>query len=489
MPKVFCLCLCAALLCVLLAGCAGGGDRPVGPGVALAPCQLSAPGVAQRLAAECTTVQVFEDRAAAAGRTIELRVAVVPAVSRSAAPDPLFFLTGGPGQAATESYVLLAPAFEAINQERDIVLVDQRGTGMSRPLDCPAEEDDEQADLRAAAEACLRVLDADPRHYTTSVAADDLDQVRAALGYEQINLYGVSYGTRAALTYLQRHGARVRSAILDGVVPQDQPLGLFVARDAQRALDMALERCAAEPACGAAFPGLRAELDALLERLGRDAPTVRIPDPVSAEPTDVTLSRELAAQTIRLLSYAPETVALLPLLIHTAAAGDLGPLAAQASIAGDSLGESISVGMNLAVLCSEDTPFIDPAAAEQAGAGSYLGDAPLDQQIGACAAWPRGELPADFKRPVASDVPVLLLSGEADPVTPPANAEQAARTLPNSLSLVAPGMGHNVIARGCIPRLADRFIDQAGPGDLPADCLKEIAPLPFFINWNGPATP
>ncbi|HEU4324206.1 MAG TPA: alpha/beta hydrolase [Roseiflexaceae bacterium] len=481
MPKSFCL--CAALLCVLLAGCAGG-ERRAEPGAALAPCQLSAPGTAQRLAAECTTVRVFEDRAAASGRTIDLRVAVVPAVSRSAAPDPLFFLTGGPGQAATESYVLLAPAFDAINQERDIVLVDQRGTGMSNPLKCPEEVAD-QTDARAVAEACLRDLDADPRFYTTSVAADDLDQVRAALGYEQINLYGVSYGTRAALTYLQRHGARVRSAILDGVVPQDQPLGLYVARDAQRALDLTLERCSADPDCRAAFPELRAELDALLERLGRDAPTVRIADPVSAAPTEITLTREVAAQTIRLLSYAPETVALLPLLIHSAAGGELGPLAAQAHIAGDSLGESISGGMNTAVLCSEDTPFIDPAAAAQAGAGSYLGDAPLDWQLGICAAWPRGEVPAEFKRPVASDVPVLLLSGEADPVTPPANAEQAARTLPNSLSLVAPGMGHNVIARGCIPRLADRFIDQVNPRDLPADCLEEITPLPFFTNWNN----
>ncbi|GAB4217261.1 MAG: alpha/beta fold hydrolase [Roseiflexaceae bacterium] len=482
MRKMFRFCCWVALMGVLLAGCASREGGRAEPSVALVPCQLSAPGVPQRLAAECATVQVFEDRAAASGRTIDLRVAVVPAVSRSAAPDPLFFLTGGPGQAATESYVLLAPAFAAINQERDIVLVDQRGTGQSQPLDCPA---DEQTDPRAAVEACLRLLDADPRLFTTSIAMDDLDQVRAALGYEQINLYGVSYGTRAALTYLQRHGQRVRSVILDGVVPQDQPLGLYVSRDAQRALDLTLARCEAEPDCRAAFPELRSDLAALLDRLERDAPTVRIADPVSAKPVEVELTREVAAQTIRLLSYAPETVALLPLLIHSAAGGDLAPLAAQARIVGDSLVDSISAGMNLSVLCAEDTPFIDPAAAAQAGAGSYLGNAPLDQQLAACAVWPRAEVPPDFKRPVASDVPVLLLSGEADPVTPPANAEQTARTLPNSLSLVAPGMGHNVIARGCIPRLASRFIDQASPRDLQTDCLKEIAPLPFFIDWNN----
>lgn len=482
------LCLCVALLgTLLLVGCAERGETSrAEPTIALAPCQLSAPGVVQRLAAECATVQVFEDRAAATGRTIDLQVAVVPAVSRSAAPDPLFILTGGPGQAATESYVLLAPAFQAINQERDIVLVDQRGTGRSSPLDCPTDQQtDQQAEPRDAAAACLAALEADPRYYTTSRAVDDLDQVRAALGYEQINLYGVSYGTRAALTYLQRYGARVRAAILDGVVPQDQPLGLYVARDAQRALDMALERCAADPDCRAAFPDLRADLERLLEQLERDAPTVRIPDPVSAQPTEILLTRAVAAQTIRLLSYAPETVALLPLLIHSAAEGDLAPLAAQARIAGDTLSESISVGLNLAVLCSEDTPFIDPPAAAQAGVGSYLGDGPLDQQIGACADWPRGAVPADFKRPVASEVPVLLLSGEADPVTPPANAGQVARSLPNSLSLVAPGMGHNVIARGCIPRLANRFLDQASPRDLPTDCLNQIAPLPFFTNWNN----
>jgi pimeloyl-ACP methyl ester carboxylesterase len=433
---------------------------------------------------------VFEDRAAGSGRAIDLHVAVVPARGRSPAPDPLFLLTGGPGQAATETYPLLAPALASINLRRDIVLVDQRGTGQSRPLRCPELQEQldppSAADLDVWLKGCLAQLDADPKLYTTPIAVDDLDQVRAALGYEQINLYGVSYGTRVALTYMRQHPDRVRAAILDGVVPQDAALGLAVARDAQRSLDMIFARCAADSACAGAFPDVRAEFAALLDQLGREPARLSLAHPITGAPTELTLDRDTLATSVRLLSYSSETAALLPLLIHAArAAGDTRLLAAQALLVADQLGGSISSGMNLAVICSEDMSFFTAAQAHAANTGTYLGDGETGRIQALCAGWPRGELPADYKRPVASDAPALLLSGEADPVTPPANAEQAAKTLPNSLHLVAPGQGHNVITRGCLPRVASDFIDRGSAAGLQADCVKDIRPMPFFTSFTG----
>jgi pimeloyl-ACP methyl ester carboxylesterase len=480
-----------ALLASVLAACGGAAqsDRSNTSALTLAPCQLAAPELAAHLPAKCATLTVFENRAVASGRTIDLHVAVVPARGRNPAPDPLFLLTGGPGQAATETYPLLAPAFEQINLTRDIVLLDQRGTGQSHPLRCPEFEQQleppSESRLAAWLVDCLEQLDADPRLYTTPIAMEDLDQLRAALGYERINLYGLSYGTRAALTYMRQHPDRVRAAILDGVLPQEAPLGLAVARDAQRSIDMIFDRCAADAACARAFPDPRAEFTALLEQLGRQPARLSLAHPISGAPTELVLDRDTLATSVRLLSYAPETAALLPLLIHTASAsGDARLLAAQALLMADQLG-SISNGMNLAVLCSEDAPFFTEAQAEASNASTYLGDGETNRIQVLCASWPRGELSADFKQPVVSDVPTLLLSGEADPVTPPANADQAAKTLPNSLHVVAPGQGHNVIGRGCLSRLAAEFMDGGSVAGLQTDCAKEIRPMPFFTSFAG----
>lgn len=458
-------------------------------GITLKPCQLSAPGVADRLSAECGTFTVFENRAAGSGRQIHLRVAVIRTLSRSPAPDPLFFLTGGPGQAATESYLQLALAFSRINTDRDIVLVDQRGTGQSNPLICPTTEAvDTDAQIAQWLEDCLPTLDADPRFYTTALAMDDLNEVRAALGYDQINLYGVSYGTRAALTYLRQHPQSVRTVILDGIVPSDEALGLEVARDAQRALDLLFARCEAEADCQEAFPDLRSEFAAIDQRLKRAPVEVSLAHPVTGEPTTYPLSHESFVQSLRLLTYAPETVALLPLLIHTTfTTQDYKLFAAQALLVGESLEASISEGMGYSVLCAEDVPFFTEADAAQANADTYLGDLQAEQLNQVCAIWPRGEVPADFKQAVSAAVPVLLLSGEADPVTPPENGEHVRQTLPNSLHLIAPGQGHNVIGRGCLPQVAADFVERGSlAGFMDTACVEAIRPMPFFLTFAGP---
>ncbi len=486
------------LLLVLVlapAACSPGEAGPTpsaegSPEIELEACQLSAPGLAQHLSARCGTLQVYEDPASSAGRQISLNIAVFPAVSRNPAPDPLFFLTGGPGQAATESFLQLYPAFDRIHQSRDIVLVDQRGTGASNPLRCENLEDEdlpEEVQIAPLIEACLSGLEADPRFYTTSAAVEDLERVRAALGYDQINLYGLSYGTRAALSYLDGYPEQVRAVILDGVLPQDEILGLNMAPDAQRALDLLFERCQEESGCREAFPDLEAGFQALLEALQAEPVQVTVPHPVSGEPVEVELSAQEVASTVRLLTYAPETAALAPLLIHTAReTGDYARLASQYLIVTQQLSESLSEGLYYSVVCSEDAPFYSPEQAEQAARDTYLSSLEWEETFEICSRWPQGEIAADFKEPVQSGVPVLLLSGEMDPVTPPENAEQAARTLSNSLHLVAPGQGHNVIFRGCLPRLAGDFIEQGSLEGLNGACVQDIRPMPFFVNFNGP---
>ena len=479
----------------LLASCGIKNAAPSdakGSGIFLADCQLSAPGLSIRLAAKCGSLQVYEDRSTAMGKQINLNLAVIPAVSRNPEPDPLFFLTGGPGQAATESYVQLSSAFDRIHQKRDIVLVDQRGTGKSNPLSCPkasktAPEDLPDKEIANWVSLCLKEIDANPSLYTTSIAMQDLDDVRSALGYPQINLYGVSYGTRAALTYLELFPNRVRSVILDGVVPQDEPLGVHIGRDAQRALDLIFARCDTQPSCRQAFPAIRDEFTKLLQGLSSGPIEISISDPNSGEDTQFNLDGDKVTSAVRLFSYTPETVALIPLLMHNAyIRKEYNSLAAMYLIVVGPLEGSITQGMGYSVLCAEDVPFYSLEEAAKANAGTYLGDKSVMQLINICNVWPHASVPASFKTPVHSDVPVLLLSGEADPVTPPAYGDRAARTLTNSMHIVAPGMGHNVIYRGCIPRIAADFIEAGKLHGLDTACIQEIQPMPFFANFSGP---
>jgi pimeloyl-ACP methyl ester carboxylesterase len=460
--------------------------------IALQDCQLSTPGLPLRLSAKCGQLPVYENRETSTGKIIDLNIAVIPAVSRNPAPDPLFFLSGGPGQAATETYPLLFTAFSRINQKREIILVDQRGTGKSNPLICPDAPDagletPGAPSMEERLKACLASLSGDTRFYTTLDAAQDLDQVRAALGYDAINLYGVSYGTRLALTYLRQYPTRVRSVILDGVVPQTARLGLDIARDAQNALDLIFQRCSALPYCQAEFPDLNREFDGLLAELRQNPIKVSLSHPVTGELTEITFTANEMADAVRLLSYAPETTALLPLLIHTAyTRQDYGVLASQYLLATNNLVKTIADGLNYSILCAEDVPFFTPQEAEQADAGTYLGDSQTSQLFEICKLWPHANIPTDFKQAVQSDTPVLMLSGSDDPVTPPANAEVAAATLSKSLSLVAPGQGHNVVIRGCIPTIIAQFIDSLDTQGLTDSCVSQIRPLPFFVNFSGP---
>ena len=463
------------------------------------PCHLSARGSADAVDATCTTITVREDRAKKDGRAIALRVAVVRASGRKAQADPLFVLAGGPGQAATEAYPLIAASLARVNVTRDIVLVDQRGTGGSRALECPSLEieatTEDPAEIAAQSGACLAALDADVSQYTTASAMDDLDLVREQLGYARVDLYGVSYGTRAALVYLRRHPEHVRAVVLDGVVPPPSQwaLGSSIGRDAQRAMDLVLARCAADAECHRAFPDLKESLAAVLSACDvRDSRGSRgsseeivVAHPTTAAPTRVAVTRAKVASTLRALSYASETASLLPLLLHTThATGDYRPLAAQSLLLEDFM--NVSVGLHLAVACSEDAPFLDEAALEKDNAGTYSGSTPGKTYLDACRGWPREELAPSDRAPVTSDVPVLLLSGELDPVTPPSNAAAVALTLRNSLQITVPGEAHGVLSRSCVRRVVADFLDTASVAGLSVECARAPKPLHFFTSFAGP---
>ncbi len=482
---------CLMTLAWLLAAC---GPAPAALPTArpqatlpLDTCDVSFPASAGTMQARCGKLQVYENRAAQSGRQISLNVVVIPAISRSAKPDALFFVPGGPGESGVESFRAVASAFWHIHQDRDIVLVDQRGTGGSNPLNCPADSsnDQSQAAVQAYLQSCLKSLNADPRFYTTSIAMDDLEQVRLGLGYESIDLYGGSYGTRAALVYLRQYPERVRSVILDGVAPPNWILGPDTSPNAQHALDLLFKRCSADADCQGAFPNLQKEFLALYEPLQKQPLPTIINDPSSGSVVTITMTASYFANTIFTMSYTAETVALLPLTIHSSyERKDYSLIAAQGLALSESSSQSISDGMRYSVLCAEDQPFFGQAA-QDSGQG-YLGNAFMTSLNQVCATWPRGQIPANFHDPVQSSIPVLLLSGEVDPVTPPQNAALAAQTLPNNLQIVANGEGHINILHGCLPKIAADFINQGSILGLDTSCVQDIQPEPFFLNFAGP---
>lgn len=456
-------------------------------------CQIGGADLPVHLQARCTTVTVPEDRAHPERRQIGLHVAVLKARSSEARPDPLVFIAGGPGQASTESFVQEAQAFDRIRETRDILLVDQRGTGGSNRLDCPVPRSGEaaygsDADIARAAADCLKQLPGDPRFYTTSVAVEDLETVRAALGYTALDLYGISYGTRVALQYLREFPARTRGVVLDGVVPADLALGPGVSLDAERALKLIFTRCGQDASCRQAFPNPEGDFARLETELKARPASVTLRDPLTGAPRTETLTWDKLAGAVRLMSYQSETASLLPLLIHQAAARDYAPLMGTALMFTGEIESSFAEGMGSAVVCTEDVPFIGGGAAEQqALRDTYLGSVSMELMVKSCRAWPKGVITPDFKQPVKSDKPVLLLSGEDDPVTPPANAARAARTLSASLSLVVPGQGHGNVYRGCVPKLVADFVDAASVKGLDTACVRKIRPFPFFVSFSGPA--
>ena len=478
----------------LICGALGwSGRTSAAESLPLHECRLEHPLRLSSTAARCGVLKVAENPAQPAGSSIELSVAVVPALNRRAAAAPLFVLAGGPGQAASDLYAGTAGAFARINRNHDIVLVDQRGTGRSAPLSCSYPDDwhesaDDMPALREATRVCLAKFGDRVRFYTTSVAVADLEQVRRALGFGEIDLYGSSYGTRVAQLYMRRYPASTHAVILDGVTYPQQAIGPDTPSDGERALSLILARCERAPDCLAAYPALQQDLDALRRRFGPDEQPLTLSDPSSGLPLPIEFNRSVLNAALRFLSYNAVEASLLPTLLHQGAIGNLAPLASQTIMMARQIGDTLASGMQNTVICSEDEPlFATSNIDRQRIAQTYQGADQLDALAEICKLWPRGPVDSDLHSPLQSDVPTLLLSGEADPVTPPEDAERAAGGLAHHRNLVLRGEGHGQLATGCVPRLMAQFLDDAKPGSLDAACLEQHRPAPFFVGLTGPA--
>jgi len=563
----------------------------------LTPCEI--PGVEGK--ARCGSYEVFENRATQKGRKITLKIVVLPATGKpedrrqetgdrgqeaggrrqdagraesavstggeravtgaspatgvELAADPFVYIPGGPGSSAIEDAPGIAQAFAKVREGRDLVFVDQRGTGGSHPLNCDLfTPGDPQSylgyffpldDVKKCREQLERK--ADLTLYTTPIAMDDLDEVRAALGYERVNLFGASYGTRAALVYLKRHPKSVRTVTLHGVAPTNQYMPLAFAQSNERALMGIIHECAADEACNKAFPNLGAEAKAVLERLLKGTIEVEVPwgetenrkqntenriqktegrnqaagagggrqgqheegrrqkaegrkqeaagasREIDQEAgaggrrqvggtkdegrTKVRLSRDLAAEAVRYMLYSPGGASRVPLVLHLAAQGDFGPLAEAALNYRRQIVATGSNGLYLSITCAEDLPWIKAGEGERSSANTFLGDYRLRQQREACALWPRATIPTDYSVPTKGSAPVLIFTGEWDPVTPPSNGDAVAQHLPNSLHVIVPDGAHGIGGLegvDCIGRLNTEFVERGTVKGLDTSCVRNI---------------
>ena len=488
------------------AGASAAVARPLKPAppetirmgeLTLTTCELKRPNSAATTPAFCAELPVPENRTDSASRKIDLKLAIVKSDSAVPDKDLVVYLAGGPGQSAIQSYPELAPGFAPLLKHHDLLLLDQRGTGESHPLKCPDIEKllKKQEDIEPSIAQrvdwigkCAREVEktSDPRYYTTTEAVADLEAVRQALGAPKLDLVGVSYGTRVAQHYAGAHPDAVRSIVLNGVVPNQLVLGATFAEALQHSLKLQATACNATPACRKAFGDWYATLHQLYARLkAGPPPQVTFADPSSYEPVTRTLTADTLAGVVRLFSYSEVTAALLPLAVNEAAHGNYAPLMGQSKLLTGDLSESIEGGMQMSVICTEDASLLKPRPQD---ADLLLGNQLIDAFIAECRAWPHNPMPKDFRAPFRSSIPILLVSGERDPVTPPSYAGEVLRGLSDGRSLVAKGLGHaEPMIAGCMPDLLDRFVDKLQPKQLDARCLDRIGPIPAFVNFNGAA--
>jgi pimeloyl-ACP methyl ester carboxylesterase len=463
----------------------------------LSACELGQPNSGLTTAAWCVPFDVAENRADPHGRHIQLRLAVVRSTAPVTSKDMLVFLAGGPGQAATETAAPVVAALQPLLAHHNLLLLDQRGTGGSNPLTCKSTTsadstdddsggDNDPAKLRQEVADCLKQVEgkADPRYYTTTIAAQDLEDVRKALGAPSFDLIGVSYGTRMAQQYLMDYPDAVRSVVLDGVVPNPLILGEDFAQNLDDALKAQFARCTADAACQKHFGDPYQTLYQLRDALRANPHSVSFRDPQSFKTVQRNLNEFSLASVVRMFAYSPLTASLLPLSIDAAAHGDVGPLLGQAKLLSGDLADSMNGGMQSSVICSEDADLFTPRPQD---AHTILGTRMVDALTTVCSIWPRGTRPAGFHQPLKTATPVLLMSGQYDPVTPPRYGDAVLKGLDNARHLIVAGQGHSVLAVGCMPEVVKHFVDDLQPKTLDASCLERIKPTPIFIDFNGAA--
>ncbi|EED34828.1 hydrolase, alpha/beta hydrolase fold family [Luminiphilus syltensis NOR5-1B] len=453
----------------------------------LEECRVTSVTSPQVVDALCTRVLRPENPAQPEGKSISIEVAVLPAQTDTPNLDPVVVIAGGPGQSSIDLLLQQTGNFSALQMQRDIVFVDQRGTGRSNALTCDIDDLETLLIEEEATEQiitdCLNDLPGDPRFYTTAQAVDDLDAIRAALGYDYVNLIGYSYGTRVAQEYLRAYPHAVRAVVLDGVAPPSERLGLKHSENLTRVIEMLIDDCEMSRPCEEAFPTLRADYLAYLAIDPEQSRDLTIRHPVTGEWEVIDANRSAMDVALRLFSYHPVTQAMIPLLLHQVANGDWRTLMAHALFVADRMEGMIAMGMHNSVVCSEDVPGW-PAERQQSP-GALIGG--LDEQLlELCLLWPVGESNPSIQTPFRSDVPVLLLSGERDPVTPPSFAEQALRQFTNGQHIIGLGLGHIISIEPCFERLVASFIDNQAFSADETECAEQRWGLPLVTGLAGP---
>lgn len=489
-----------ALWLLALAGCFDAGDNAGKPAAAsiMAPC----PGFAETgkpalvYGAQCGELKVKENPADAQSAEIAVAILRLPAINPAPKQDPLFLIQGGPGGSSVLMAEQIHQVFADVRKNRDLVFVDQRGTGKSNPLNCDSLGDAEQ--LLPEAEqhkkylelmrACAAKYAAQIPYYTTPYAVADLEAVRQALGYEQINLWGGSYGSRVVLEYMRAYPQQLRTVVMDGLAPAQIALPKFFAEDAQAALAAVNRECAQQPKCLARYGDILAHAQTVhkrLQQLQAQAKPLRIhyEHPRHRQPKELLLTPKSFSSLVFMSLYSRDLTVLLPQALYRAAKEDYRLLAALHALAAEQSSFSqISEGMRYSVLCNEDARFI--TAHDLRSRKPFLGLDMLADFADVCNFWPEAEVPVDYFVPLKSALPSLLLSGGHDPVTPQRWAQQVAEGLSQATQLAAPGGNHIVSMEGCLPQVIAQFIEQGGVGDMKLDCVQRIKPLPLTLGAN-----
>lgn len=444
--------------------------------------------------AECGSLAVLEDDNDPNSATITLNILRLPAINPVPKTDPLIIIAGGPGQSAVGIAEQLYYTFEEVRKNRDVIFIDQRGTGQSNPLVCkglmgmdqrlPLHE--QKTTMQSALTACIAEYGAHLEFYTTPHAVRDLEAVRLALGYQQVNLWGVSYGTRVALEYMRRYPAAVRTSVLDGVAPANIALPWSAEEDALASLEKIHQQCASSADCAARYGDLLQQAWAVAERLQQQSVMVEIEHPATRLPFQVSMNQELFASAIRMALYSRDLARILPLAIYQAHNENYQLMTALISMAENRGGYAdISMGMHYTVLCSEDYPQYQ--VRDRQLSEKFLHMNAVNNMAEVCEMWPRFAVADNYLMPLKSDVPTLVLSGERDPITPPYWAEQVMQGLTNAKHGVAPGGHHSITRDGCSAQLIAQFIDTADIESLDVSCVRNILPLMPYLDVDADA--
>jgi len=439
--------------------------------------------------AECATISVPLDYDNPSdGRTVDVFVAKISSTGTEIKDDPFIILPGGPGQAASDSGSLLNAGFNKVRQGREILLIDHRGVGNSNQLNCARVDDMAvtQEGILQYIQTCLDDLEHDPKYFGVDAAQRDYLEVINALGYDQVNLYGVSYGTRTASWLMREAPTLIRSAILDGVLPPEMQLFEQSPKGAEQALQALFTACGVDAACNQAFPNLATRFADWVTAL-RDAPmrfTVR--NPVTFEMESVNFDYVSFVQAVRGILYSTGRSASLPHALDQLFDGNAGPFSAL-SAAGAALTDTMALGSTLSILCGDEIYGADEAAIAKAGATSFTDDSYYQFWKSACQVWPYTKGREINKEPLNSDVPTLLLSGAVDPVTPYQNGDAWTETLSNVRHLIVPATGHNTAYVGCMPDILAEFVDTLDSASLKAECLQTTSRHAFVTGVMGPS--